>query len=232
MVALLHTTALIVSAVCMYMCRRSTAPGNLYAFLHTLCLYVCACAKELCVWFIWVCIISAVIPGSVCICLGVCAFYKASYFLYFTAWTDPGSLSLHSALQIAASPTSANYFCQADGTQAQFKAATVDCQSVWSTIITFLFLTSIFPLLSCAYYVPFVLCTPFSYSHGALSCLSVFWHSWNSDKVFSHFLSGRVLSKVLRIWWMMFFLPSFLPLSESFFPLAIFSSLYLNFSLM
>lgn len=146
-------------------------------------------------------------------------FYKASYFLCFTAQTDPASLSLHSALQIAASPTSANYFCQANGTQAQFKAVTVDCQSIWSTIITFLFLTSIFPLLSCAHYVPLVLCTPFSYSQGALSCLFVFWHSWCIDRVFSHFLRGGVLRKVLRIWRMMFFC-------------LLFSSLYLNFSLM
>lgn len=25
--------------------------------------------------FMWVCIISAIIPGTVCMCLGVCAFY-------------------------------------------------------------------------------------------------------------------------------------------------------------
>lgn len=52
-----------------------------------------------------------------------------------------------SSLQIAASPSSPNYFCQANGTQAQFKAATADCRSVWSTIITFLFFTSIFSLM-------------------------------------------------------------------------------------
>lgn len=132
---------------------------------------------------------------SRCLC-----FLLGLQFFCFTAWTDSAPLSLHSALQIAASPSSPNYFCQANGTQAQFKAATVDCQSVWSTIITFLFLTSSFPLLSCTHYVPFVLCTSFSYSQGALPCPFVFQHSWRSDKVFSHFLRGGVLRKVLRMW--------------------------------
>lgn len=165
---------------------------------HTYC--VCICASVFVCPGLCGCVISAIIPGSVCMCLGVCAFYQASYFLCFTAWTDSAPLSLCSALQIAASPSSPNYFCQANGSQAQFKATTVDCQSVWRTIITFLFLTSICPFLSCTYYVPFVLCTSFPYSQGALSFLFVFWYSWCGDKVFSHFLRGGVLRKVLRSW--------------------------------
>ena len=107
------------------------------------------------------CIISPISLGGcdvcirvcLCVCVGVCVctevfvlFIRASYFLCFTAWTDSSPLAPRPALQFAASPSSPNYFCQTNGTQAQFKAATADCLSVWGTIITCSFFSLSFSL--------------------------------------------------------------------------------------
>lgn len=90
-----------------------------------------------------------------------------------------GHTLLHSALSLLAplcklllGPCSPNYFRQAIGTQAQFKAATVDCPKCLecnhNISLSYLRL-SIYPPLSCPHHVPFVLFTSPSYHQRAVS---------------------------------------------------------------
>lgn len=70
-VALLHTTALIASAVCMHMCTSSTASGNFYAFSHILCSYMCACAKVFACPGLCGCALLALLLWVLCVCVQV-----------------------------------------------------------------------------------------------------------------------------------------------------------------